>query len=785
MVRRRDRIRRMGTWLVLVGALAVAIAFTWLRATDPSDGARVSFYGDGWSSAGIVIAPIDAPAPGLQSGDLVSAVDGRSMEAWLADATNREATRPTALVPMPYAIVRDGAPQSAEVTWTAPAVGATLLAGWSVILFSIAVAVTAAFVYARRPEVPAATALAIGAAGAAGSSVPWFLGTTVSGVVQGSPFVLHSLLTGPLYMLLWPAALHLALVFPIPAPVVARHRWLIPPVYAASFAAYGLALLAARLATSTNLEWVGTWPTAQLVVIVPFIVLSLAALLVTARRTRDPEARTQLRWAWLGLMWGLGLGLLLFMLPELVIGRSLLPDSWIGLTALPVPFALTAAILRDHLFDIDVVVRRTFVYGTLTLGVIATYVAVVASIGAMVGPDHGPAVELFATGIAALIALPLRDILQRAVNRLLYGERDEPWRAMRRLGQRLDLAVDPDRTFPAIVDTVAEALRAPYVRLDVVDERGAAVPVAIRGRGASVTVDVPIDHGAERVGTFVLGVRAGEPGYRADELELLGDLARQAGGAIHALRLRADLARSHERLLLAREEERRRLRHDLHDGLGPSLAAIGMRAEAATELLETDPAAARALLAELGADVHATLSDIRRLVEGLRPPALDELGLEGAIAQQAERLEGSAAGGMPGTIISVTALPSPLPELPAAVEVAAYRIAIEALTHAVRHAAATTCRVRQRVADDLLLVEVVDDGAGLPESVARGTGLESMETRAAELGGSVRLARRRSGGTRISARLPLLPGMAGAIMLPSALAAGERPTEPTTEATPS
>jgi signal transduction histidine kinase len=300
-----------------------------------------------------------------------------------------------------------------------------------------------------------------------------------------------------------------------------------------------------------------------------------------------------------------------------------------------------------------------------------------------------------------------------------------------------------------------------------------------------VTVDVPIDHGAERVGTFVLGVRAGEPGYRADELELLGDLARQAGGAIHALRLRADLARSHERLLLAREEERRRLRHDLHDGLGPSLAAIGMRAEAATELLETDPAAARALLAERGADVHAPLSDIRRLVEGLRPPALDELGLEGAIAQQAERLEGSAAGGMPGTIISVTALPSPLPELPAAVEVAAYRIAIEALTNAVRHAAVTTCRVRLRVADDLLLVEVVDDGAGLPESVARGTGLESMETRAAELGGSVRLARRRSGGTRISARLPLLPGMTGAIMLPSALAAGERPTEPTTEATPS
>ena len=785
MVRPRDRIRRIGTWIVLGGALWLAVAFTWQRSSDPSDGARVSFYGNGWSSAGIVIDPIDAPAAGLQGGDLVTAVAGRSMESWLADATDRQATRPTATTPMPYAIVRDGTPQSVEVTWTAPAVGATLLAGWSVILFSVAMAAMAAFVYAVRPDLPAATPLVLFAAGAAGSSIPWFLGTTTSAVVQGSPFVLHTLLTGPLYMLLWPAGLHLAMVFPAQAPIVRRRRWLIPAIYLAAFAAYGATMLAGRLATASDLEWVGTWPTAQVAVIVPVTLIALVRFVRTVRSTRDRDERARLRLAWIGFGWGLTIGLVFFMAPELLLGRTLLPESWVGLAALPIPVALGAAILRDRLFDIDVVVRRTFVYGTLTLGVIATYVAVVASIGAAVGPDHGPAVELFATGIAALIALPLRDVLQRAVNRLLYGDRDEPWRAMRRLGQRLDLAVDPDRTFPAIVETVAEALRAPFVRLDVVDERGVASAVASHGKPTAVTVDVPIEHGTERVGTFVLGVRSGEPRYRADELELLGDLARQAGGAIHALRLRADLARSHERLLLAREEERRRLRHDLHDGLGPSLAAIGMRAEASAELLETDPAAARALLDELGADVQTTLADIRRLVDGLRPPALDELGLVGAIKQQAERLEGSAAAGAPATTITVTASPAVLPELPAAVEVAAYRIAVEAVTNAARHAAATTCRVRLRVADGVLIVEVVDDGAGLPESVAGGTGLESMEMRAAELGGSLRLVRRRNGGTRIEARLPLQPGAAGG-PLPSALpATGERQADQTIEATPS
>ena len=287
------RLRHIATWFALAISIALAILFVWVRATTPSDGARISFYGDGWSRVGVRIAPIDAPAAGLQSGDLVVAVDGRTLEAWLADTTDRSADRPVVADPIPYAVVRDDVPTSVEVTWAVPAVGATLLEGWSVVAFSVSVAALAAFVFARRPNEPAATALILGACGAAGSSVPWFMGTTVSDVVEGTPFILHSLLTGPLYMVLWPAGVHLALVFPTPMSVVTRHRWLVPGVYALALGAYALAMLAGRLATTSDLEWVGTWPVAQVAVVVPALLLTIALLVRTYRRTTDASARTR------------------------------------------------------------------------------------------------------------------------------------------------------------------------------------------------------------------------------------------------------------------------------------------------------------------------------------------------------------------------------------------------------------------------------------------------------------------------------------------------------------
>jgi two-component system NarL family sensor kinase len=743
--------RRAVPWLLLGAAVVAATLFVAMKVAMPSDGGRVAFYDGAWSSLGVVIDPIDPPQPGLVAGDRVEVVAERPMEAWAGLLLDPSADRPAGGT-VAYEVTRDGTELATAVTWAPPALGSTLLEAWSIALFSIALVAVAAFVRLKRPDEPAVTPLVLIACGAAGSSVPWFIGTTTSDVVTGAPFLLHTALTAGLYMVMWPAAVHLAMVFPRPLPAVRGRPALAALPYIVALGGYVALLLASHISSPSLLDWIGTWPRIQLAIVVPCLLMVLGLLVVAYRRPGDLAARVRGRWAALGAVASILLGLVLFQLPELLLGHSLVPASAIGLVALPLPLGIAAGILRDRLFGIDVVVNRTLVYGALTLLVITAYVVVAAVLGTIVGPGHGYVVSLMASGVAALLALPLRDRLQRGVNRLMYGERDEPWRAMRRLGQRLQWAADPERAFPAIVETVGDALRLPYVALEVADESGQLETVSERGTRPIATETIALVNGSERVGRLVLGIRQGERGFRADEERLLEDLGRQAGTAVRAMRLREDLLRSRERLVVAREEERRRLRRDLHDGLGPSLAAIGLRAEAASVLLGEDQAAARRLLGELTADVATALADVRRLVDGLRPPALDEVGLVAAIDQQARRLGGGQDGTAPR--ISVDGSPSPLPVLPAAVEVAAYRIAIEGVTNAVRHARARTCRVRIEAGPELR-IEVADDGAGGPEGFVAGTGLESMTARAEELGGEIRLEPAEGGGTRLVARLPL------------------------------
>jgi signal transduction histidine kinase len=209
------------------------------------------------------------------------------------------------------------------------------------------------------------------------------------------------------------------------------------------------------------------------------------------------------------------------------------------------------------------------------------------------------------------------------------------------------------------------------------------------------------------------------------------------------------VARSRGRIVAAREEERRRLRRDLHDGLGPTLAAIGLKLDLARERAESDSAALAPLLDEIRTDVRSVISDVRRLARELRPPTLDSLGLAGAIGQQAAALGG---GSGPPIVVEVD---GPLPVLPAAVEVVAYRIATEAMANVVRHAGASSCVVRLAVDRDGLVVEVSDDGSGIDPSAPSGVGLRSIDERAAEVGGEVDLVARPGGGTIVRARLPL------------------------------
>jgi signal transduction histidine kinase len=212
------------------------------------------------------------------------------------------------------------------------------------------------------------------------------------------------------------------------------------------------------------------------------------------------------------------------------------------------------------------------------------------------------------------------------------------------------------------------------------------------------------------------------------------------------VQLAADVQQSRERIVTAREEERRRLRRDLHDGLGPQLASLTLKVDAARDEIAYDPAEAAAMLGDLKGDLQTAIADVRRLVYALRPPALDELGLVGAV-----RLH---LGQSPQHALRITIDASDdIPPLPAAVEVAAYRIIMEAVTNVRRHAQAQSCSVRIAV-HDMLEVEIVDDGKGLPEQVQAGIGFISMRERAAELGGICTITNGATKGAIVRAALP-------------------------------
>jgi len=288
-------------------------------------------------------------------------------------------------------------------------------------------------------------------------------------------------------------------------------------------------------------------------------------------------------------------------------------------------------------------------------------------------------------------------------------------------------------------------------------ERSAGQELAAQyGDAPHQLLRLPLIYQAETVGHLLLGSRTPDEPFTSGDRRLLDDLARQVGVAVHATRLTGDLQRSRERLVTAREEERRRLRRDLHDGLGPTLAAQTLKVGSARALYQRDAVAADALLGELESDLQLALTDIRRLVYDLRPPALDELGLVGAIREHASRY-GVGTKETQGLCIGIEA-PEPLPPLPAAVEVAAYRIVQEALTNVVRHAHAHTGWVRVDV-DGSLRLEITDDGIGLPSPRHIGVGLVSMRERAEELGGSCIVERQVAGGTRVLARFPFVPAV--------------------------
>jgi signal transduction histidine kinase len=340
----------------------------------------------------------------------------------------------------------------------------------------------------------------------------------------------------------------------------------------------------------------------------------------------------------------------------------------------------------------------------------------------------------------------LRDRLQHVVHRVVYGRWREPYEVLSGLTAQFEAANDVDRLLEAAVAQLGTELDLEDVSLR--DANGVVVAGSL---GSSDEIAELTAYGAV-VGE--LRYRRPDRALGESEQRLVRDLCVHLGASLHARSLLADLQHTRESLVLAREEERRRLRRDLHDGIGPALAGLTLKAETARALLTSDPDAAGRQLGELSEEIRATVLDVRRVVEGLRPPALDELGLAGACRQAVDRL--TRAAGVAARIEAA----DDVARLPAAVEVAAFRIVLEAVTNVVRHAGARHCCVTLDCDGADLLVSVADDGSGPGDGSSSGHGLATMRERAEELGGRLTVTSA-DPGMRVDAVLPLRPAGAG------------------------
>jgi len=531
-------------------------------------------------------------------------------------------------------------------------------------------------------------------------------------------------------------------------------RWLRTLILAA-LAVQTLACLLAPIETRLGNDWRGPLTpvdpanTALGAINLLGTVLALAAAvgavagLVRRWRRGDPVERQQL------LLFIVAVAavtaFLAFVLVDVVVSPAS-PPRWVfSLSGLPVPLAIAAATLTHGLYDLRRAANRALLALLLTVSTAAVYVVIVV-VATALAPDRQalwPS-ALAALG-AALVLIPLRERLQRVVARVVYGRWDQPYELLSGLGQRLAAVADLDQLLAEVVSDLEAELDLTSV--SVRDARGALV-AGTADRGA-----MAVSLAAYGVPVGTLAFDSADRELSPAELRLVRDLAQPLGDALHVRGLLADLQATRERLVLSREEERRRLRRDLHDGIGPALAGLTLKAEAARSLLPPDATAASAQLASLVEEIRATVVDVRRVVEGLRPPSLDELGLVGACTQAVARLTG-------GTAVHASVEAEPLPPLPAALEVAAFRIVQEAATNVVRHAGATQMLVGLRSDGAVLEVSVRDDGAGR-DGRGDGNGMSTMRERAEELGGRLYVDSPGS-GLLVRAELPLDPSAARA-----------------------
>jgi two-component system NarL family sensor kinase len=747
MSRTRSRTSRL---LVLAAAWAVPVVWVLVALlAGPSDGTSVSSRllppeGSGWGESVRVARTYGDSV--LQPGDEVQAVRGRTLGDWVSSG-DKESWQVGDVVR--YEVRRSGRGLDRileiEVTLERYPVAAALWAAPAVVVPAGLLLVLGSVVFWSRPRSAPARAYLAAAAllPAAVTSAP--LGPGVIDLAGGRgvwPQVVGEVLAGL-------GIVALVVCVALMVRTDRRGWWVLPLALLAPVAGYG-AWLGVRLggaeSSPARLQTLATIAVPALWAAVP--ALLVAATLAHSRASRRTDLLAT-RLVLLGLGAGVGAWVLLGQVPVLLTGSTPVRTDVLAVLAGAVTLGcLAAAAAHYRLEEIEPRMRRLLVQALVLVVVAAAFVALVRAVDVATDISVG---SMLAGGLLALLLVPVAVAVQRVVRRLVYGDREFPHRVVSDL-RRLDALTAPEAALSEVLELLARRLHLSFAAVDVFatptsDPISAAIGTPL---GTPATVDLAV--GGATLGRLRVEVDVGHDPFGPGDRRLLEDVGAQVGALVQAMGANRELQLSRQRLVAAREEERRRLRRDLHDGLGPSLATLAMRLESATDLIRQDPDQAADLVARLSDQAREDIAEVRRLVEGLRPPALDQLGLVSALRHRAaEHSDGSGPVRVPWTVEA----DDDLEPLPAAVEVAAYRIAVEAVNNVQRHSGADRCTVRLTRVGGELHLEVSDTGSGLAEDRRPGVGLSSMRERAEELGGSFEVGPGPDGGTRVRASLPL------------------------------
>ncbi|MFT7586215.1 MAG: signal transduction histidine kinase [Cellvibrionaceae bacterium] len=717
------------------------------RFTLPSDGWG-AVEPDGFEALGLIyqenVLGVDS---GLQAGDWVTAVDDTLIDygeisppAGLRNAWRAGNTVQYTVQRREHTLTIDVPLVPGEMwPWIQTAVFRDLASLFYYVGTAVFVAISY-YTFWQRPDNPAAQALLMMASFLLNSLLaldilPQRLADHYNPIASFSVTVL---ILGTFSLLLPPAFIRFGLVFPHPKPILSRWPWLEYLPYLV-----GTAVLIAFL--NEQFVWGWAWTGSA-------VLLCLLLLLHNAWTMRDAVSRGQLRWALGGATLGMGLFLLNYIgvffaesstspMGQLLTSLSQLSFSIMGIS-------LAVAVLRYSLFGIDRIVNRVLVFAGLTFCVVTLYVLVVGYLSFLFQTEANLTISLIATGIVAVLFDRIRRYLQRGVNRLMYGDRDEPYQVLTQLGQQIENSLEPATALARTAETVARALKLPYSAVLLHQDHDGLTPSASYGKPQPDVERFPLIYGGDSIGELIVGLRATDEPLTPSDQHLLTDLARQTAVMAQTLRVTADLEQARLRLVTERGEARRKLGSDLHDGVGHQLVGLSRQLERVTNWLSADSEQTKSQLTEINLQLDLLTKKVRSMAHQLFPPELELLGLVGAIQEQLHMIHGLQ--------ISFDT-PQRLPPLPAEIETAAYYITLEALTNIEKHAKAQACYIRlELVSHSHLELDISDDGCGLSPSSASGLGLLSMQARAADLGGSCQISPQADGGTAVRVRIPCL-----------------------------